>query len=122
LRCPKQHLFVAHWWENYNKVDEEWEAPFKNKSKNDLRELTTQDLSTAVFVCATAGVAAPKLFDELVARQEEAATKSKNPRELTTQDLRTKAWAYATAGVPAPALFDELVAQQEEAATKSKKD
>jgi len=64
--------------------------------------LHPQNLSNTAWAFATAGHAAPALFDAI---GREAAGRV---RELNPQNLANTAWAFATAGHAAPALFDAI--------------
>ena len=67
-----------------------------------MRELHPQDLANTAWAFATAGHAAPALFDAI---GEEAAGRV---RDFKPQELSNAAWAFATAGHAAPALFDAI--------------
>jgi len=66
------------------------------------REFKPQHLANTAWAFATAGHAAPALFDAI---GREAAGRV---RELNPQNLANTAWAFATAGHAAPALFDAI--------------
>ena len=67
-----------------------------------MREFKPQELSNTAWAFATAGYAAPALFDAIA---EEA---SGRVREFTPQELANTASAFATAGHAAPALFGAI--------------
>jgi len=67
-----------------------------------VRELNPQALANTAWAFATAGHAAPALFDAI---GREAAGRV---REFNPQALANTAWAFATAGHAAPALFDAI--------------
>jgi len=65
-------------------------------------ELNAFDLSNTAWAFATAGHAAPALFDAI------GKESARRVRELKPQELSNTAWAFATAGHAAPALFDAI--------------
>jgi len=67
-----------------------------------VRELNPQNLANTAWAFATAGHAAPALFDAI--GRESAG----RVRELNPQALANTAWAFATAGHAAPALLDAI--------------
>ena len=68
-----------------------------------MREFNPQELANTAWAFATAGHAAPALFDPIAA--EEAAGRV---RELNPQVLANTTWAFATAGHAAPGLFEAI--------------
>jgi len=70
-----------------------------------VRELNPQDLANMTWAFATAGHAAPALYDAI---GKEAAGRV---GEFNPQNLSNTAWAFATAGHAAPALFDAIATE-----------
>jgi len=62
-------------------------------------------MAITVWAFATAGHAAPLLFNAM------AAESAQRVRDFTPQNLANTAWAFATAGHAAPALFDALTVE-----------
>ena len=69
-----------------------------------LRGFEAQGISNTVWAFATAGHAAPPLFDEA------AAAAVARIRDFGPQDLANTTWAFATLDHAAPALFDAVAA------------
>ena len=69
-----------------------------------MRELNPQALANTAWAFATAGHAAPALFDAI------AAETARCVRDFKPQELANTAWAFASAGHAAPALFDAIAA------------
>ena len=67
-----------------------------------MRDFKPQELSNTAWAFATAGYAAPTLFDAI---GKEAAGRV---RDFKPQELANTAWSFATAGHAAPALFDAI--------------
>jgi hypothetical protein len=64
-----------------------------------IHSFNSQDIANTVWAFATAGIAAPKLFDTAA---DAAVRKIGNFNE---QNIANTVWAFATAGIAAPALF-----------------
>jgi len=79
-----------------------WKELEKAALARSLSEFAPQALSNTAWAFATAGHAAPALFDAI---GKEAAGRV---RELKPQKLSNMAWAFATAGHAAPSLFDAI--------------
>ena len=76
-----------------------------------IRELKPQELSNSAWAYATAGHAAPELFDALASvavRRLTVPSADAEMSEFSPQELANLAWAYATAGHVAPELYDSL--------------
>jgi hypothetical protein len=78
-----------------------------------LRDFKPRNLANTAWAYATAGHAAPTVFDAIA---REAVNRL---HEFTPQNLSNTAWAYATAGHAAPALLDAIA---EEAAQRGLRD
>jgi len=70
-----------------------------------LNNFGPQELANTAWAFATAGHAAPSLFDAI--GRESAGRVC----EFKSQELSNTAWAFATAGHAAPALFDAIAVQ-----------
>lgn len=70
----------------------------------ETRTLKSQEISNAAWAYATAGHAAPRLFDVLATTAEAKVT------QFNPQELSNLAWAFATNEHDAPQLFDALAA------------
>ena len=77
-----------------------------------IKDFGPQALANTAWAFATAGVAAPRLF-EAIAREAPSRI-----NEFKSQGLANTAWAFATAGVTAPRLF-EAIASEAPAETNS---
>jgi len=97
---------TAHAMAKLDLRDAAWECLWKELEEaalaRSLSEFAPQNLSNTAWAFATAGHAAPALFDAI---GREAAGRV---RELKPQELANTAWAFATAGHAAPALFDAI--------------
>ena len=76
--------------------------PTRRGPARQVREFNPQALTNMAWAFATAGHAAPALFQAI------AAESAGRVRELNPQELANTAWAFATAGHAAPALLEAI--------------
>ena len=70
-----------------------------------MHHFNPQNISNTTWAFATAGRAAPALFDAI------AAEAAQRMRDFKPQEMANTVWSFATAGRAAPALFDAIAAE-----------
>jgi hypothetical protein len=80
-------------------------AARRNRGRGGDGEVKPQELANTAWAFATAGRAAPALFDAI------AAEATRRVGEFNPQAMADMAWAFATAGHAAPALLEAIAAE-----------
>ena len=73
--------------------------------KSRIKDFGSQALANTAWAFATAGVAAPRLFEAI------ASEAPSRINEFNSQALANRAWAFAQAGVAAPQLFEAIASE-----------